>query len=100
MAPLLHCSRSKPQDHGRDQGDAGKQQQYEGREAERARRKRRGPAARKIGRNQDGPADLTWKGAGEYILARLDGHKVPTHYEVDYALVVRESTPPPTNKEQ
>ncbi|UPA26761.1 LacI family DNA-binding transcriptional regulator [Shinella oryzae] len=41
------------------------------------------------------PTDLTWKGAGEYILARLDGHKVPNHYEVDYALVVRESTAPP-----
>ncbi|MEW9612466.1 LacI family DNA-binding transcriptional regulator [Shinella sp. S4-D37] len=43
------------------------------------------------------PTDLTWKGAGEYILARIDGHKVPTHYEVDYALVVRESTAPPMN---
>ncbi|ANH08117.1 MULTISPECIES: LacI family DNA-binding transcriptional regulator [Shinella] len=43
------------------------------------------------------PTDLTWKGAGEYILARLDGHKVPTHYEVDYALVVRESTAPPAS---
>ncbi|MDX3925866.1 MAG: LacI family DNA-binding transcriptional regulator [Shinella sp.] len=43
------------------------------------------------------PTDLTWRGAGEYILARLDGHKVPTHYEVDYALIVRESTAPPTN---
>ncbi|MEO9339846.1 LacI family DNA-binding transcriptional regulator [Mesorhizobium sp. SB112] len=42
------------------------------------------------------PTDLTWKGAGEYILARLDGHRVPTHYEVDYALVVRESTAPPS----
>ncbi|WP_343314907.1 LacI family DNA-binding transcriptional regulator [Brucella sp. BE17] len=41
------------------------------------------------------PTDLTWKGAGEYILARLDGHNVPTHYEVDYALIVRESTAPP-----
>ncbi|MPR64300.1 LacI family DNA-binding transcriptional regulator [Ochrobactrum intermedium] len=41
------------------------------------------------------PTDLTWKGAGEYILARLDGHNVPTHYEVDYALVIRESTARP-----
>lgn len=41
------------------------------------------------------PTDLTWKGAGEYILARLDGHNVPTHYEVDYSLVVRESTTSP-----
>ncbi len=46
------------------------------------------------------PTDLTWKGAGEYILARLDGHKVPTHYEVDYALVVRESTAPPKDRER
>ncbi|MGB3815082.1 MAG: LacI family DNA-binding transcriptional regulator [Shinella sp.] len=46
------------------------------------------------------PTDLTWKGAGEYILARLDGHKVPTHYEVDYALVIRESTAPPASNEQ
>jgi LacI family transcriptional regulator len=46
------------------------------------------------------PTDLTWKGAGEYVLARLDGHKVPTHYEVDYALVIRESTAPPASKEQ
>ncbi|WP_188824379.1 LacI family DNA-binding transcriptional regulator [Brucella endophytica] len=41
------------------------------------------------------PTDLTWRGAGEYLLARLDGHKVPIHYEVDYALVIRESTASP-----
>lgn len=41
------------------------------------------------------PTDLTWRGAGEYVLARLEGHRVPNHYEVDYSLVVRESTAPP-----
>lgn len=41
------------------------------------------------------PTDQTWKSAGEYILARLDGLQVPNHYEVDYSLVVRESTCPP-----
>lgn len=44
------------------------------------------------------PTDLTWKGAGEYILARLEGHRVPNHYEVDYSLVIRESTAPPHQK--
>jgi LacI family transcriptional regulator len=38
------------------------------------------------------PTDLTWKGAGEYLLARLEGHRVPHHYEVDYSLIIREST--------
>ncbi|MBU1314511.1 MAG: LacI family DNA-binding transcriptional regulator [Alphaproteobacteria bacterium] len=44
------------------------------------------------------PTDLTWKGAGEYLLARLEGHRVPNHYEVDYSLVVRESTASPPRK--
>ncbi len=42
------------------------------------------------------PTDVTWKGAGEYLLARLEGHKVPNHYEIDYSLIVRESTCAPT----
>lgn len=41
------------------------------------------------------PTDVTWRGAGEYLLARLDGHRVPNHYEIDYSLVVRESTSAP-----
>lgn len=41
------------------------------------------------------PTDLTWRGAGEYILARIAGHRVPNHYEVDFSLVMRESTAPP-----
>jgi LacI family transcriptional regulator len=44
------------------------------------------------------PTDITWKGAGEYLLARLDGHKVPNHYEIDYSLIVRESTGTPYDK--
>lgn len=38
------------------------------------------------------PTDVTWKGAGEYLLATLDGHRVPSHYEIDYSLIIREST--------
>lgn len=38
------------------------------------------------------PTDITWTGAGEYILARLEGHPVPSHYEIDYSLIIREST--------
>jgi LacI family transcriptional regulator len=41
------------------------------------------------------PTDLTWKGAGEYLLARLEGHRIPNHYEVDYSLIIRESTAAP-----
>lgn len=41
------------------------------------------------------PTDLTWKGAGEYLLARLQAHRIPTHYEVDYSLIIRESTASP-----
>jgi LacI family transcriptional regulator len=41
------------------------------------------------------PTDLTWKGAGEYLLARLEGRRVPNHYEVDYSLIIRESTAAP-----
>jgi LacI family transcriptional regulator len=40
------------------------------------------------------PTDVTWRGAGEYVLSHLAGHKVSKHYEVDFSLVVRESTGP------
>jgi LacI family transcriptional regulator len=41
------------------------------------------------------PTDVTWRGAGEYVLAHLSGHNVPMHYEIDFSLVVRESTASP-----
>ncbi len=44
------------------------------------------------------PTDVTWKGAGEYLLATLDGHRVPSHYEIDYSLIIRESTCAPDEK--
>ena len=43
------------------------------------------------------PTDEIWRRAGEYVVGRLAGEHVSPHHEVDFSLVVRESTaPPPT----
>lgn len=38
------------------------------------------------------PTDQTWQYAGEYLVRRLSGENAIMHREIDYALVVREST--------
>jgi len=40
------------------------------------------------------PTDQTWQRAGEYLVRRLAGEKTIIHREIDYSLVVRESTGP------
>ena len=40
------------------------------------------------------PIGLTWQRAGEFIVRRLAGEQTIMHHEVDYSLVVRESTAP------
>src|ERR1700753_1710903 len=41
------------------------------------------------------PTSATWHRAGEYLVRRLAGEQVIMHHEVDYSLIVRESTAPP-----
>jgi LacI family transcriptional regulator len=41
------------------------------------------------------PTEITWQRAGEYLVRSLAGQKVIMHHEIDYSLVVRESTAPP-----
>lgn len=42
------------------------------------------------------PTGETWQRAGEYLVRRLAGQKTIMHHEVDFSLVVRESTAPPS----
>jgi LacI family transcriptional regulator len=41
------------------------------------------------------PTGATWQRAGEYLVRRLAGEQIMMHHEVDYSLIVRESTAPP-----
>jgi LacI family transcriptional regulator len=41
------------------------------------------------------PTDELWRRAGEYVVRHLGGEKVTMHHEIDFSLVVRESTAPP-----
>ena len=41
------------------------------------------------------PTGATWQRAGEYLVRRLAGEQTIMHHEVDYSLIVRESTAPP-----
>ncbi|PWW00258.1 LacI family transcriptional regulator [Hoeflea marina] len=41
------------------------------------------------------PTDEIWVRAGEYLVDRLDGSPAIMHREIDFSLVVRESTAPP-----
>ena len=41
------------------------------------------------------PTSATWQRAGEYLVRRLSGEQTIMHHEVDYSLIVRESTAPP-----
>ncbi len=41
------------------------------------------------------PISATWQRAGEYLVRHLAGEPTILHHEVDYSLVVRESTAPP-----
>jgi len=41
------------------------------------------------------PTALTWQRAGEYLVRHLAGENIIKHHEVDFSLVVRESTAPP-----
>lgn len=43
------------------------------------------------------PTEFTWQRAGEYLVRRLAGEQTIMHHEVDYSLIVRESTAPPSN---
>ncbi|MBN8988886.1 MAG: LacI family DNA-binding transcriptional regulator [Rhizobiales bacterium] len=42
------------------------------------------------------PTGETWQRAGEYLVRSLAGEQTIMHHEVDFSLVVRESTAPPT----
>ena len=42
------------------------------------------------------PTGETWQRAGEYLVRRLAGEQTIMHHEIDYSLVVRESTAPPS----
>jgi LacI family transcriptional regulator len=42
------------------------------------------------------PTAETWQRAGEYLVRHLAGEQAIMHHEVDYSLVVRESTAPPS----
>jgi len=44
------------------------------------------------------PTGETWQRAGEYLVRRLAGEQTIMHHEVDYSLVVRESTAPPPKR--
>jgi DNA-binding LacI/PurR family transcriptional regulator len=41
------------------------------------------------------PTASTWQRAGEFLVRHLAGEQTIIHHEVDYALIVRESTAPP-----
>jgi len=41
------------------------------------------------------PTGATWQRAGEYLVRHLAGEQTIMHHEVDYSLIVRESTAPP-----
>lgn len=41
------------------------------------------------------PTEFTWQRAGEYLVRHLAGEKMMMHHEVDFSLVVRESTAAP-----
>jgi LacI family transcriptional regulator, galactose operon repressor len=41
------------------------------------------------------PTAATWQRAGEYLVRHLAGEQTIMHHEVDYSLIVRESTAPP-----
>ena len=41
------------------------------------------------------PTGDTWQRAGEYLVRHLAGEQTIMHHEIDYALIVRESTAPP-----
>ena len=41
------------------------------------------------------PTGATWQRAGEYLVRYLAGEQTIMHHEVDYSLIVRESTAPP-----
>ncbi len=41
------------------------------------------------------PTDEIWVRAGEYLVKRLAGENAIMHREIDFSLVVRESTAPP-----
>jgi LacI family transcriptional regulator, galactose operon repressor len=41
------------------------------------------------------PTGDTWQRAGEYLVRHLAGEQTIMHHEVDYSLIVRESTAPP-----
>lgn len=45
------------------------------------------------------PTETTWRWAGEYLVRRLAGERQIMHHEIDYSLIVRESTAPPPNIE-
>ncbi len=42
------------------------------------------------------PTGETWQRAGEYLVRQLAGEQTIMHHEIDYSLVVRELTAPPT----
>jgi LacI family transcriptional regulator len=44
------------------------------------------------------PTGETWQRAGEYLVRRLAGEQTIMHHEIDYSLVVRESTAPPPKR--
>jgi LacI family transcriptional regulator len=48
------------------------------------------------------PTGATWQRAGEYLVRHLAGEQTIMHHEVDYSLIVRESTasPPQLPKRQ
>jgi LacI family transcriptional regulator len=46
------------------------------------------------------PTGDTWQRAGEYLVRRLAGEQTIMHHEVDYSLIVRESTAPPPSIQQ
>lgn len=41
------------------------------------------------------PTDETWRRAGEYLVRHLAGEQTIMHHEIDFSLIVRESTAPP-----
>jgi LacI family transcriptional regulator len=45
------------------------------------------------------PTGETWQRAGEYLVRRLAGEQTIMHHEIDYSLVVRESTAPPPHSQ-
>ena len=45
------------------------------------------------------PTDVTWRRAGEYLVRQLSGDHTVMHHEIDYSLIVRESTARPTDPE-